>query len=191
MSHPAPPAAEGGFQRGMEVLLVGQWCCGLNYWGLGVWGRMRCGGLDWSHAGRAPTSSLGLAMGLGMVAWPVSPSFPAPGSSLPFAAGTSCHCLNGHIEEQGTTDTREHGPDKGQGNTEMSGVPACSHSSALHVLLVACLCWKQGRFSLHFPLPRTQQPPPAQHWLSQGWIHSAAGQSVGGGCRSRLGNTKQ
>lgn len=46
VSHPAPPAAEGGFQRGMEVLLVGEWCCGLNHWGLGVWGRMRCGGLD-------------------------------------------------------------------------------------------------------------------------------------------------
>lgn len=45
MSHPEPPAAEDGFQSGMEVLLVGQWCCGLNCWGLGAWGGKRCAGL--------------------------------------------------------------------------------------------------------------------------------------------------
>lgn len=90
VSHPAPRAAEGGFHRGMEMLR----CCGLNYWGLGLWGT----GL--SHAGRTPASSLGHAMGLAMVAWPMSPSLPAAGSPL-----LSCCSPNGCTEEQSTGST--------------------------------------------------------------------------------------
>lgn len=175
MSHPAPPAAESSFQRGMEGLLLGQRCCGFNYWGLG-WKEVQGTGL--SHAGRALASSVGWEWWRGRCHPPslrLDQPFPLQLVEL------------FHIEEQNTAETREHRPDRGQGDTEMGSVP--SHSPAWASGGPSVL--GQGRFSLPFPSPRIQQPPLAQLWLSEGWILSAAGQSVGGGCRSRLGNTKQ
>lgn len=83
------PAAEGGFQRGMEMLRVGQRCCGLNYRGLGLWGTgehphwVMPWGWQWWRGRCHP------------------PSLPAAGSPL-----LSCCSLNGCTEEQsiGSTD---------------------------------------------------------------------------------------
>lgn len=82
---------------------------------------------DWAvPCGESTGVLTGSRHGAGMVAWPMSPSFPAAGSALPIAAGASCRCLSGHTEGQSPTETREHSPDQGQGDTEMSPVPAAA-----------------------------------------------------------------
>lgn len=119
-------------------------------------------------------SSLGHAMGLAMVAWPMSPSLP------PCGWIASSQLLLPEWLHRGA-EHREHGPDP-----EMSPVPAAATRHPC-----TCSWWPvcaAARTILpHFPCPGLS----SRLRLSQGWIRSAARQSVGGERRSRLGNTKQ
>lgn len=157
------PAAEGGFQRGMEMLRVGQRCCGLNYRGLGLWGTgehphwVMPWGWQWWRGRCHP------------------PSLP------PCGWIASSQLLLPEWLHRGIRSTREHGPDP-----EMSPVPAAATRHPC-----TCSWWPvcaAARTILpHFPCPGLS----SRLRLSQGWIRSAARQSVGGERRSRLGNTKQ
>lgn len=75
---------------------------------------------------------------------------------LPCARIIPSHRLNCHREEQSSSESRQHGPDRGQGDTGTSRVPSAATRHPR-----TCFWWPvcagAGTILPHFPSPRTQQ----------------------------------